>query len=212
MQRVRRLALLIAAAWLLLPATAWAQAGPNRAALVVRFADGAVETRCITFDAPTISGAELLARSDLPVIMQHSSGLGGAVCSIRGQGCAFPNQDCFCKCQGSTCEYWAYYHGRDDGWAYSDVGAGNYQVTDGAVEGWSWGKGDFSNGTPPPPLRFADICPLRSAAAPVQAGSPADRQSAEGAAPWLRYASFLPFAAALVGGWAWLLSRRRAAT
>lgn len=215
MHRFHRLALLSAAAWLVLAATAWAQVGPNRAALVVRFADGAIETRCITFDAPTISGAELLARSGLPVIVNHNGGLGSAVCSIGGQGCAFPGQDCFCKCQGSTCEYWAYYHGRDDGWVYSDVGAANYSVTDGAVEGWSWGQGNFSSGTEPPLLRFADICSAQSVPAAPMVGqadaTSASRGPADGPALWRRYAGFLLFAAALAGGWVWLFARRRTA-
>lgn len=210
-------ALWVAVIGLLLPAAVWAQAGPQRAALVVRFADGAVETRCIAFDTPTISGAELLARSGLPVIVNYNSGLGGAVCSIGGQGCAFPGQDCFCKCQGSSCEYWAYYHGGADGWRYSDVGAGSYQVTDGAVEGWSWGKGNFASGTEPPPLRFADVCPAQPAPATLngqerQASAPTAHPTAGEAGAWTRYAGILPFAAALAGGWVWLSSRRRRLT
>jgi hypothetical protein len=203
-------AVLAATAWL--PPIAAAQAGPGRAALVVRFADGAVETRCVSFAEPTISGADLLARSGLPLIVDSNSGLGGAVCSIKGQGCAFPGQDCFCQCQGRTCEYWAYYHLKDGRWVYSDVGAGNYQVADGAVEGWSWGKGNFTSGTEPPAARFADIC-----TAPVAAGSAASTAGAERSAAPVpgepaalpRYASFLLFVAALAGGWVWTLARRK---
>ena len=213
-------AALVAVVWLLplerLSPVVEAQEGPHRAALVVRFADGAVETRCVSFAAPVISGADLLARSDLPVIVNANSGLGGAVCSIKGQGCAFPGQDCFCRCQGSACEYWAYYHLIAGRWVYSDVGAGNYQVTDGAVEGWSWGKGNFTSGTEPPAASFADICTATSAA---RAASP-DRSAARGQTPTavqgmgdpaalLRYASFFLFVAALAGGWAWTLARRK---
>ena len=221
---------LAAAVWLLplerLSPAAAAQEGPQRAALVVRFADGAVETRCVSFAEPAISGADLLARAGLPVIVNVNSGLGGAVCSIKGQGCAFPGQDCFCRCQGSACEYWAYYHLSDGRWVYSDVGAGNYQVSDGAVEGWSWGKGNFTSGTEPPAARFADICTAPVAADSAAAGSAAvvasttpaspDRPAAHGLAPAAadpvslsRYASFLPFVAALAGGWAWMLTRRQ---
>jgi hypothetical protein len=224
---------LAAAVWLLplerLSPAVEAQEGPGRAALVVRFADGAVETRCVSFAAPAISGADLLARSGLPVIVNSNSGLGGAVCSIKGQGCAFPSQDCFCRCQGSACEYWAYYHLSDDRWVYSDVGAGNYQVSDGAVEGWSWGKGNFTSGTEPPAARFADICTATVASAAV-AGPAAGDSTASAAGPdrpaalgqasaavyalgdpasLPRYASFLVFVAALAGGWAWMLTRRK---
>ncbi len=209
---------LAAAVWLLplerLSPAAAAQEGPQRAALVVRFADGAVETRCVSFAEPAISGADLLARSGLPVIVNSNSGLGGAVCSIKGQGCAFPSQDCFCRCQGSACEYWAYYHLSDGRWVYSDVGAGNYQVSDGAVEGWSWGKGNFTSGTEPPAARFADICTAPVAAAAVTGKAaygqaPAAVVALGDSASAPRYASFLLFVAALAGGWAWMLTRRK---
>jgi hypothetical protein len=31
-------------------------------------------------------------------------------------------------------------------------------VQDGAVEGWSWGTGDFSKGTEPPKFTFGEVC------------------------------------------------------
>ena len=61
---------------------AQAEGGDHRAALVVRFADGSVEKRCVAFSEPSITGAELLTRSGLQIIMDHTSGIGGAVCSI----------------------------------------------------------------------------------------------------------------------------------
>ena len=159
-RRTFLLPLLLTALCLLAGAsTARAQGGDHRAALVVRFADNSVETRCVAFSEPSITGAELLTRSGLQVIMDHTSGIGGAVCSIAGAGCAFPTQDCFCKCQGLTCEYWAYYHWVGGGWQYSQVGAGSYRdVTDGAVEGWSWGAGNFSSGIEPPAVAFNEVC------------------------------------------------------
>lgn len=152
------IALWVVASGLLSPVVL-AQEGPNRAALVVRFSDGNVQTACVSFDAPAISGAELLTRSGIQAIMDYNSGLGGAVCSMNGYGCAYPTQDCFCQCQGAQCEYWASYHWTDSGWQYSQVGASSYQVTNGAIEGWSWGPGNFSSGTEPPQVSFADICP-----------------------------------------------------
>ena len=128
----------------------------------MRFADNSVETRCVAFSEPSITGAELLTRSGLQII---GSG-GGAVCSIAGAGCAFPTQDCFCRCQGLTCEYWAYYHWVG-GWQYSQVGAGGYTVTDGAVEGWSWGAGNFSSGVEPPVVAFDEVCAPPATATPT---------------------------------------------
>lgn len=156
--------------------TASAQVRENHAALVVRFGDGSTLTRCIAFGEPTISGAELLARSGLQIRMDYNIGSGGAVCSIDSQGCASAVQDCFCRCLGSQCEYWAYYHWADGEWRYSQIGAGSYQVADGFLEGWSWGPGNFSGGTEPPGVRFEDVCPGPEATAAntdqVQSGTP----------------------------------------
>ncbi|MCX6029932.1 MAG: hypothetical protein NT169_11610 [Chloroflexi bacterium] len=140
-------------------APAAAEGGPHRAALVVRFPDGNIQKRCVTFTEASISGEKLLQDSGLTVIMNYN--VGGAVCSIAGQGCAYPREDCFCRCQGVQgvqCEYWAYYHWTGGGWQYSQVGASSYQVSDGALEGWSWGPGNFSVGTLPPMVTYDEIC------------------------------------------------------
>ncbi len=142
----------------LLPVAVSAQGGGNRAALVVRGGDGSVQTKCVSFAEPAISGEELLNRSGMTVVINPNLGSGGAVCSINGYGCAFPTEDCFCKCQGAKCEYWAYYHWVGGAWQYSQVGATGYQVKNGALEGWSWGQGNFSSGTIPPTVKFEDIC------------------------------------------------------
>ncbi len=91
------------------------------------------------------------------------------MCSINGYGCAYPSQDCFCKCQGKSCEYWAYYHWVGGAWQYSQVGATGYQVKNGALEGWSWGQGNFSSGTIPPTVKFEDICTSPTATPTVTA-------------------------------------------
>jgi hypothetical protein len=142
---------------------AHAQGGDHRAGLVIRYGDGSVGTQCVSFNEPSLTGEELLQRSGLAVTLDYNAGLGGAICSINNQGCAFPVKDCFCKCTGLTCEYWAYYHWTG-AWQYSQVGASAYQVTDGALEGWSWGAGNFSSGVEPPPLTFADVCPTPATA------------------------------------------------
>ena len=128
----------------------------------MRFADNSVETRCVAFSEPSITGAELLTRSGLQIIGSGE----GAVCSIAGAGCAFPTQDCFCRCQGLTCEYWAYYHWAGS-WQYSEVGAGGYQVTNGALEGWSWGAGNWSSGVEPPVVAFDEVCAPPATATPT---------------------------------------------
>ncbi|MCX7706386.1 MAG: hypothetical protein N2204_00060 [Anaerolineae bacterium] len=213
--------------WLLvspqLSQVAAADTGPNRAALVVRFSDGRVETRCVSFEPAAISGLELLERSGLRTIVDYNSGLGGAVCSISNEGCAFPREDCFCRCQGATCEYWAYYHGQDGRWLYSEVGASSYQVTDGAVEGWSWGKGNFSSGTEPPFYPFEEVCPASPTTAAAPAGAllapvahaqelqpSAAKRAPEGpGADVAGYIAFSLLALALAAAWAWAFKRRR---
>jgi hypothetical protein len=148
--------------FLLLPLMASAQGGEHRAAMVVRYADGQVQKRCVSFSEASLTGAQLLQRSGLQVIVNPNGSFGGAVCSIDKVGCDFPAKDCFCQCMGAQCEYWAYYHlagsGSAAAWQYSQIGAGAYQVQDGAVEGWSWGTGDFSKGTEPPKFTFGEVC------------------------------------------------------
>jgi hypothetical protein len=36
-------------------------------------------------------------------------------------------------------------------------------VRDGAVEGWMWGPGSVTEAPSPPPVTFAEICPLEAA-------------------------------------------------
>ena len=132
--------------------------GANRAALVVRYQDGSVQTRCVAFAEAEIRGDELLNRSGLASVISSE----GTVCSISGLGC--PPDDCFCKCPFPECEYWAYYHWRDGAWSYSSIGAASHRVSHGALEGWSWGQGNFQQGVEPPAIPFEQICPDAPAA------------------------------------------------
>ncbi len=132
--------------------------GVNHAALVVRYEDGTTQTSCVAFSESSISGEDLIRRAGLTLVADYSSSIGNAVCSINGQGCAYPADDCFCRCQGVECEYWAYYRWEGGAWQYSQLGASATQVSDGALEGWSWGPGNFSVGTVPPTVRFDDVC------------------------------------------------------
>lgn len=137
------------------PGTATA---PNRAALVVQFEDGWIESRCLDFAEVEISGIDLLLSSGLDLVLDSSRGMGVAVCRIEGVGCAYPAETCFCQCMGSgPCRYWNYFY-RDPGesrWTYSALGATLRTVRPGAVEAWVWGDGS----TPPSPdLSFEALC------------------------------------------------------
>ncbi|MFQ5398673.1 MAG: hypothetical protein ACE5E7_03650 [Anaerolineae bacterium] len=129
---------------------------PNRAALVVVFAEGDPVQRCVEFDEKQISGYELLSRSGLAV-EADVGGIGAAVCRIDATGC--PGSDCFCSCKaGGPCEYWSYWHQVDGVWQYSQVGAHTYQIRDGQVEGWVWGPGAPNSAPSPPEVTFEEVC------------------------------------------------------
>jgi hypothetical protein len=117
---------------------------PNQAGVVVQFADGRVETRCVSFEEDEITGAELLALSGLDAVVDPSSGMGVTVCQIDGEGCFYPAEPCFCQCMGGgECAYWNYFY-RDAGqaaWTYSALGAAIHKTKPGSVEGWVWGDG-----------------------------------------------------------------------
>ena len=145
------MSLLIAGHWQVITAQE-----PGRAALVVRLDEERVETRCVAFPEPEITGYELLRRSGL----EHEAsvqGMGALVCAIEGTGC--PPGDCLCQCKGGdACTYWSYWHHSDGEWRYAPVGASAYQVKDGAVEGWSWGPGSVAEAIEPPSATFEEVC------------------------------------------------------
>lgn len=172
--QVRVRALLLALVLLLAQAAAAQSA--NRAALIVRFGDGRVETRCVAFDEDRISGHELLERSGLELQVRYE-GAGAAVCAIEADGC--PPGDCFCRCSGGEdCVYWSYWHQQDGEWQYAVLGATSYQVMDGQVDGWSWGPGSVTQAISPPPVSFEDVCgddqAIVNPPAPAEADDPLD--------------------------------------
>jgi hypothetical protein len=149
---------------LVLPASAIAQGTPHRAGLIIRFGEGRVITRCVSFNEPSLTGVELLSRAGLSIRVDTSSSIGAGVCKIGSQGCD-QGKSCFCQCEGGTCAYWQYFHLQNGAWQYSNLGAGIYQVADGAVEGWAWG-----NNVLPPVMTLDQICvSVPSASAPTNA-------------------------------------------
>ena len=197
----------------------------KRAGLVVRFDDGHVETRCISFGEEQISGYELLQRAALE-LESEEAGAGVTVCRIEDAGC--PASNCFCQCQGDPCQYWSYWHLQDREWRYSVAGASAYQVDHGDVEGWSWGPGSVTEAIAPPLIDFDEICPaeVSAAASPeetaagagdgtavaavptVAAASNAGEEAQAGSASW-SYAAFGALVLGLLALFAW--SRRRSA-
>lgn len=161
---------LLVAVLAFLPRLAYAQ-DENRAGLVVVFGDGRVEQQCVAFAEESISGYDLLQRSGLPLSIEAGA-IGPTVCSIGKDGCSYPQESCFCRCQGSPCIYWSYWRLLEDGaWRYQSLGAGNTQVRDGEVEGWRWAEGTTRDAEEPPAVTFAGVC--GEPAQPVAAAMPA---------------------------------------
>jgi hypothetical protein len=131
--------LLLVALFYVLPIHAQAvapAAGPtNTADVVVQFGDGLVVTRRITFTG-TISGLETLRRTGLALVEKN-----GGVCRIEDTGCAAA-EDCFCGCPPpfAPCLFWNYQRWNGSAWVASAQGPAATTVSNGAVEGWSWGR------------------------------------------------------------------------
>jgi hypothetical protein len=119
----------------------------NRAGLVITFSEGRTQSFCVEFTEESITGMELLQRSGLTVVTDAFGGVGAAVCQIDGEGCDDPG-NCFCKCAGGTCAYWAYFQLHDGAWFYSPQGSGLRTVRDGDTDGWVWGPIGNGDGLP----------------------------------------------------------------
>ncbi len=168
----KNLAVLWILVWLVVPIGVYAQE-ENRAGLVVLHEDGRVETVCVAFSEATITGSELLTRSNL-FVERDVTGMGELVCRIGETGC--PSSDCFCQCQGGDdCVYWSYWQQAEAGWRYSQGGATRVEVTDGTVQAWVWGPGSADEAPEPPPITLAEICAVPTvmpSATPVLATLP----------------------------------------
>ncbi len=162
---------IIGSVWAL-PAETNAQTS-NQAGLVVRFSDDQTETACVDFDEERISGLDLLQQSGLDFAIDVQ-GLGALVCSIANTGC--PANDCLCQCKAGSCVYWSYWHRNESDWQYSQLGATNYQVEPGSVQGWSWGPGAVNEAVAPPNYTFEEVCqlPATDTATPSPSLTPGD--------------------------------------
>jgi hypothetical protein len=138
----------------------------HRAGLVIVHGDGTTAQYCVAFPEASISGYELLTRAGLTLSVEAAAS-GATICSIDGEGCNFPQESCFCQCQGSPCVYWSYWRMTEDGWLYQNMGAGNTNVRDGDVEGWHWAAGTTRNAEAPPAIAFDEICTAEEAVAGV---------------------------------------------
>lgn len=124
----------------------------NHASLIIQDGNGKIQTFCISFEQDTITGYDLLQRTNLAIEAQFSP-MGVAVCSIGNTGC--PADNTCLKCLEPL--YWSYWRLAGGTWVYSNMGTGMTQVKNGDVEAWVWGNGQ----TPPPQISFDEICKPR---------------------------------------------------
>ena len=130
----------------------------NRAAVVVVYDHGGVESRCVGFTEESITGYDLLVRGEFAP-RTEVTGMGASVCSIDGAGCG-EGENCFCQCISSPCIYWTFWQQLPEGWRYANMGAAALPVGDGDVQGWVWGESRPNSPaeSAPPALAFGDIC------------------------------------------------------
>jgi hypothetical protein len=126
-----------------------AAAGSNHAAVLVEHADGSVVTRCVAFDADSISGEELLNRSGVAWSGQTFGGFGDAVCALDGEPARYSD------CPGKD-RYWAVFMARGGGaWQLANVGISTIALHDGDAEGFRYVP---SSGVPTVPVTAAGVC------------------------------------------------------
>jgi len=173
--RIITAAVILIAAVVIDPGTAHA-AGSSRAGLIVAHGDGRIAYALVTFDGESISGADLVQRSGLPVTEVAFGGLGVAVCSIDTTGCDIGE----CRrrlCQGPKRDdpYWQYFIESGSGsWQVAALGISGDSVPDGGVRALIW-----SAGTPQFPAPSIDDVAARSG--PVdQSGVGLTRYQADG--------------------------------
>lgn len=157
----------------------------NRAAIVVVYESGNTFQKCVEFTGDEISGLDVLTQTGLDVVVDASNAIGVAVCKIRKNGCDFPGESCFCKCQGAQCKYWSYWSGDARGnWTYSSMGTANRMLHNGDIDGWVWGVGTTSNASPPPAITFEQVCGAAAGKAtmtPTATEAPTDTPTATSA-------------------------------
>lgn len=128
---------------------------------------GSVLTRCVAFDADSLSGDQVMSMSGIEYATATYGGLGKAVCQVDYEPTSYPP-----GCWTSTSPYWAMFVSRGGGaWAVSSRGISAQTFADGDALGWHYQPQSGPGGGPPPSP--AGICV--AAAPPPVATSPPPR-------------------------------------
>ncbi len=109
-----------------------AHAAVHRAGLVIEHASGRLITRCVTFVEDQISGFALIQRSGLSYQAQSYGSMGQAICQLDGEPSPAP-----ANCLG-TGPYWQYLHRAGTRWVPSQLGASEWILRDGDMDGWHY--------------------------------------------------------------------------
>jgi hypothetical protein len=125
--------------------------------VVIKSEGGQTNTYCVTLPADKNTGLDALEATKLDASIQRGP-LGASVCRLENVGCTIPAESCFCKCQGSKCNYWAYYYQEDGKWKYSSVSSTARKLKTGAVEGWLWNENSATPANALPDVTFEAIC------------------------------------------------------
>lgn len=131
--------------------------------VVVDFRDlgGGVVIRCAPGDQSTGLGA--MKNAGFAVVGTIHDGP-GFICRIDGKPTVAAEP---CVKTPPITAYWSYWHAPDGGsWTYSQLGAANRKPPSGSFEGWSFSKGQTSEGAVPRP----GVAPKRPAAPPPAGG------------------------------------------
>ncbi|MGC9356430.1 MAG: hypothetical protein ACP5GX_01105 [Anaerolineae bacterium] len=167
----------------LLPLSITAAQDANQAGLVIDYGDGTVETLCVTFTEPAISGLTLLDRSGIPYTQEDSF-----VTSIHDVNCG-GDPDCTF--------FWSYWYQDEEGaWQAYNVGAADAEIVDGSVDGWRWA--DWEAGAAPPPEETPSLDSICAQAQTVTGETPSENT---GMQTWVPYLSFGLLLVALVAGY-----------
>lgn len=112
----------------------------GRVALIIVDAQRATTQTCVEVSGVETTGQELLGLAGLPLTLDERNAMGALVCAIDGQGCAFPSEDCLCRCRGlGECAYWASFVRTPPGeWTYAALGVSAQKVRPGDLYAWVW--------------------------------------------------------------------------
>jgi hypothetical protein len=125
--------------------------GQTRVAIIVDHGDrGAPSAACVAAKNSDNGAGALATRAAMLGLPQPRFNASGLVCAIDG----IPADGCGDLHDGKYA-YWAYFHGTNGSWSYSNVGPGGSRVSSAVVEGWRWQPAGTGLPNDPPPRAAA---------------------------------------------------------